>query len=96
MIHIPNESKGPVPEWDARAYHDTSRPHVAWGATVLERLSLRGDEIALDAGCGTGKLTAQLLRRLPRGKVIALDRSQNMMDQAKEFLGREFSERFHS
>ena len=80
-------------EWDARAYHDKSRPHVAWGATVLERLSLRGDEIALDAGCGTGKLTAELLRRLPQGKVIALDRSQNMMDQARDFLGGEFSER---
>jgi trans-aconitate 2-methyltransferase len=93
MIPTPNESKGSVAEWDARAYHDKSRPHVAWGATVLERLSLRGDEIALDAGCGTGKLTAQLLRRLPQGKVIALDRSQNMMDQAKDFLGREFLER---
>jgi ubiquinone/menaquinone biosynthesis C-methylase UbiE len=69
---------------------DRSRPHVAWGETVLERLSLRGDEIALDAGCGTGKLTAQLLRCLPQGKVIALDRSQNMLDQAKNFLGSEF------
>ncbi len=93
MIHTPYESKGPVVEWDARAYHDKSRPHVAWGATVLERLSLRGDEIALDAGCGTGKLTAQLLRRLPQGKVIALDRSQNMINQAKDFLGKQFLER---
>lgn len=93
MIHAPNESRDPVVEWDARAYHDKSRPHVTWGATVLDRLSLRGDETVLDAGCGTGKLTAELLKRLPSGRVIALDRSQNMMDQAKDFLGRDFSER---
>ena len=44
---------------------------------VLSRLNLTGDETILDAGCGTGRLTAGLLDNLPRGRVLALDISQN-------------------
>ena len=53
---------------------------------MLERLSLRGDETVLDAGCGTGKLTAELLALLPGGRVVAVDLSQNMLEQAEKHL----------
>ena len=43
------------------------------GRDVLARLELDGDETVLDAGCGTGKVTAALLERLPNGRVIAVD-----------------------
>lgn len=72
--------------WDAAAYHVVSTPHVAWGEKVLARLDLRGDETALDVGCGTGKLTAMLAERLPRGRVIALDRDPGMVAKAREHL----------
>jgi trans-aconitate methyltransferase len=60
---------------------------------VLARLTLRGDELLLDAGCGTGRLTAELLEALPRGKVVALDISQNMLRSAREHLQPQFGER---
>jgi trans-aconitate methyltransferase len=40
----------------------------------------------LDAGCGTGRITAKLLERLPQGRVIALDLSENMLRTARGFL----------
>jgi len=41
----------------------------------------------LDAGCGTGRVTAALVERLPRGEVVAVDGSPAMVDQARERLG---------
>lgn len=73
-------------EWNAAVYHQVSTPQVAWGQRVLARLELTGDEVALDAGCGTGLLTEDLLARLPAGHVIALDRSHNMLEVAREHL----------
>ena len=54
---------------------------------MLERLPLRGDEAVLDAGCGSGRVTEFLLERLPRGRVIGVDSSAAMIDQAQERLG---------
>jgi trans-aconitate 2-methyltransferase len=77
-------------EWNSAAYHRLSGPQVSWGKKVLSRLELRGDEIVLDAGCGTGRLTADLLEALPRGRVVAIDLSENMLHSAREHLSRQF------
>jgi trans-aconitate 2-methyltransferase len=79
-------------EWNASVYHQVSNPHVTWGRTVLSDLSLRGDETAVDAGCGSGRLTAELLELLPEGRVIAIDRSANMVAEARANLA-EFGDR---
>jgi trans-aconitate 2-methyltransferase len=69
-------------EWDAAAYERLSGPQTRWGRAVLDRLQLQGDERVLDAGCGTGRVTAMLLERLPRGCVIGIDGSSAMIEQA--------------
>lgn len=74
-------------EWDAETYDAVSDPQFEWGMEVLERLELRGDEVALDAGCGSGRVTAELADRLPNGRVIAVDGSEAMVTKAKERLG---------
>ena len=76
-------------EWDAATYDRISDPQVRWGAAVLDRLPLKGDERVLDAGCGSGRVTALLLERLPRGSVVALDVSEQMVEQARRNLGRD-------
>ena len=62
-------------DWDAAAYERLAAPIEAMGRDVLSRLELAGDETVLDAGCGTGRVTAALVERLPRGRVIAVDGS---------------------
>src|SRR5438445_2785569 len=79
-------------EWNSAVYHQLSTPQVTWGKKVLSRLHLRGDEFVLDAGCGTGRLTADLLEALPRGRVVGIDLSQNMLGSARKHLA-QFSER---
>ena len=56
-------------DWDGATYERVSAPMEAMGLEVLDRLELRGDETVLDAGCGSGRVTAALLERLPRGRV---------------------------
>src|SRR5579859_7464060 len=80
-------------EWNARAYNRLNNPMQTWGEAIVEQLSLRGDETALDLGCGSGRLTEFLLRRLPRGRVVAIDRSANMLQAAREHLEPEFGGR---
>jgi trans-aconitate 2-methyltransferase len=74
-------------EWDAATYDEVSDPQFEWGMEVLERLELRGDEIVVDAGCGSGRVTEQLLEHLPNGRLIAVDGSEAMVEKAKERLG---------
>jgi trans-aconitate methyltransferase len=80
-------------EWDAAAYHRVAAPQTTWGERVLSRLEVRGDERVIDAGCGTGRLTAELMTRLPRGYLVALDRSWNMLLTARANLRPEFGRR---
>jgi trans-aconitate 2-methyltransferase len=74
-------------EWDAETYDAVSDPQFEWGMEVLERLELRGDEAAIDAGCGSGRVTAELIERLPDGRVLAVDGSEAMIAKARESLG---------
>src|SRR5215212_10061486 len=71
-------------EWDAPAYDTLNAPMNERGNDAVARLELRGDETVLDAGCGTGQVTATLLERLPRGRIVALDGSRQMLEVARE------------
>jgi trans-aconitate 2-methyltransferase len=73
-------------DWNASSYDSVSTPQQEWGATVVARLDLRGDETVLDAGAGTGRVTEMVLERLPRGRVVAVDGSPSMTEKARERL----------
>jgi len=70
-------------EWNADEYEKLSAPQTRWGVEVLERLVVRGDEAAIDAGCGTGRVTELLLAKLPEGSVLAIDGSRAMVEAAR-------------
>ena len=77
-------------EWNSAAYARLSDPQFGWGRVMVQSLVLTGDEVVLDAGCGAGRVTAELLERLPRGRVIALDLSHNMVLEARKSLSSRF------
>ena len=80
-------SRAPAPkEWNATAYHLVSEPQFAWGLRVLDRAPLAGDERVLDAGCGSGRLTKEVVGRVPSGFVVACDLSGNMVRTAAQTL----------
>jgi trans-aconitate 2-methyltransferase len=74
--------------WDARTYDESSRPQQVWASAVLARLDgIAPDATVLDVGCGTGRVTEQLLGLVPDGRVLALDASAEMVELARQRLG---------
>jgi trans-aconitate 2-methyltransferase len=77
----------PTP-WDAPAYDATSAPQQLWATEVLARLDgIAPDATVLDVGCSTGRVTEALLALVPRGRVLAIDASADMVALARERLG---------
>jgi trans-aconitate 2-methyltransferase len=83
--HAP--SGGTPKDWDADIYHRVSDPQLTWGLELLESVPLRAGETVIDAGCGSGRVTAALLARLSDIRVIAVDVSPSMIQAARTTLG---------
>jgi trans-aconitate 2-methyltransferase len=74
-------------EWNAEVYDRVADPQFGWAEEVIGRLELRGDETVLDAGCGSGRVTALLLEKLPKGRLVGIDGSASMVTMARDALG---------
>ncbi len=70
--------------WDAVDYHRHSTAQQVWARELIAKLDLAGDEYVLDVGCGDGKVTAELAEQLPRGVVVGVDLSPEMVAFARE------------
>jgi trans-aconitate 2-methyltransferase len=73
--------------WRGADYARHSSLQAAMADEVLARLRLRGDEQLLDLGCGDGKLSVRIAERLPRGAVLGVDASANMVAYAQQRFG---------
>ena len=70
-------------EWDAAGYSRISSLQAAMAKEVLALLDLNGSERILDVGCGEGKITAEIASRVPRGSVVGIDPSHDMIAFAR-------------
>jgi trans-aconitate 2-methyltransferase len=75
--------------WNAEEYLEASSEQQKWAAELIEKLRLKGDENLLDIGCGDGRVTAEIARRLPDGGAIGVDASENMIVFARRRYGPE-------
>lgn len=73
-------------EWDAEKYARSSSLQEAMANLVLAKLQLHGTERVLDIGCGDGKITAQIAKRLPVGSVLGVDPSKAMIEYASQYF----------
>jgi len=70
-------------DWDGQFYQDNSAVQFDLGIRAMNKLKLEGNESLLDIGCGNGKLTIELAKRLPNGNITAIELSKDMIKQAK-------------
>ena len=74
-------------EWNAAEYARISELQRVMADEVLALLDLKGSERVLDIGCGQGRVTAEIAARIPRGAVIGVDASQDMIAFASSHFG---------
>ena len=74
--------------WDATTYDCISDIQESWGHKIIERRRWKENEIVLDAGCGSGRITKIISTQVPQGKVFAVDSDSSMMTIAKENLAK--------
>ena len=70
--------------WDAAGYEKVATPQQAWAREIIARAGFTPGETVLDAGCGGGGVTRQLLATGVR--VIAVDADAAMIAQARATL----------
>lgn len=71
-------------EWDALRYRERSSLQQTMAAEVVQSLDLSTSERVLDVGCGDGRITLEIARRVPKGQVLGVDASSNMIELASQ------------
>lgn len=70
--------------WNPDDYRKNSPAQRTWAGELLDKLRLKGTERVLDIGCGDGRVTAEIAARVPKGKVVGIDSSEDMIRFAGE------------
>lgn len=70
--------------WSAEKYKKFSSAQEESGKYFIEMYPFRGDEAVLDIGCGDGRTTETIAARVPRGTVLGIDPSADMIALAQK------------
>ena len=74
-------------EWDSEIYYEVSTVQEKWGQDVIRREKWIGNEVVMDAGCGTVRVTRILAQKIrEEGMVYAVDIDSNMVSHARKNL----------
>src|SRR5262245_27811894 len=74
--------------WSGEGYHRVATVQEAWGLAVMDSIPSGRYRKILDAGCGSGRLTAHLLRKFPGADFVGLDISPDMLEHSRKHLNR--------
>ncbi len=71
-------------QWVGSLYSENSVPQKMWFDSFSSGLPINGNEQVLDIGCGDGKLTLEIAKRLKNGSIHGIDVSKSMIDFAQK------------
>ncbi len=78
--------------WDPAQYLRFSGPRLQPALDLLARIPSEAPKTVYDLGCGTGSVTRILAERWPPARIVGIDGSAAMLDQARrEAKGRDLS-----
>ena len=70
-------------KWNPEAYERSSSEQKKWAEEAISKIRINGNERVLDIGCGDGKITAYIASLLPKGSVVGIDNSAEMISFAQ-------------
>jgi trans-aconitate 2-methyltransferase len=71
-------------KWDPADYEMSSSAQFEWAMKLISLLKVEEDERILDIGCGDGRITARLAALVPKGEVVGIDLSPEMIGFARD------------
>ena len=72
-----------MPDWNAKQYSQNSLLQYNAFMSLFLQYPLVGNEAVLDIGCGDGKISLEIAKKVPEGTVIGIDTSIDMLSFAK-------------
>ena len=76
-------SNNTVKHWEGDHYSQNSDFQYTRALSLLETQTFNGNESILDIGCGDGKISVEIARRVSNGRVLAVDYSEDMISYAR-------------
>jgi len=71
-------------KWDSGDYRANSSAQAKWAMEMIAGIGLKEYSTVLDIGCGDGRITREIARLAPKGRVVGIDASENMIALARE------------
>ncbi len=73
--------------WNGETYAAANSIQSSVGEALIDSVRFSPDMSVLDAGCGSGNLTALLAKKVPNGHVLGVDSSESMIEKARGLMG---------
>lgn len=75
-------------KWNPQDYAQNSRGQEVWARELISLIDLHPYDVVLDVGCGDGRITASIADQAPRGSVVGVDLSADMVAHASRQHGK--------
>src|ERR1700687_5863781 len=87
LVHTAGQTEPDIAmSWSPNQYLKFSQPRLRPAMDLLSRVPTAAPRRVYDLGCGAGNVTAALVARWPRAKIIGVDTSAAMLVQAAKAL----------